>query len=415
MEKNIGRVIVLGGGNDQIELIKTLRSKFEKVIVILIDYFINPPAKSYSDKHYQCSTLDPKKVLEIAQKEKIDLIITSCTDQALLTMAFVSEELNLPCYLTYKQALSLTNKSIMKMKMIENDIPTSKYVIVNQLETVNINDFKFPVVIKPVDNNGSKGISKVASYENLDTAIEKALSYSRSGKAIVEEYVQGDEYSIDAILINGKAKIIISTIYNKMNLVNGKFTIVQSIYPVKLSDALNKKIMLILEKVGVAFGLVNSPIFMQILIQNEDISVIEFSARTGGGSKQHFIRKLVGIDINDNLLDLTFNKIPVVSMHECNKFASMNYIYTKPGIFEKLVGMEEMKDANVVEEYYLYKELGTSIEKSDSSSDRPAGFLVIANSFEELFLKIEQVDQNVKVLCNNQDIMLHGIYNGKGV
>ena len=103
------KVVVLAGGADQIALIKELKKR--GCYIILVDYFQNPPAKEYADLHIVASTLDDARVKEIAQGYHADLICTACTDQALLTVAKVSEELNLPCYISYQTALNFTNKT----------------------------------------------------------------------------------------------------------------------------------------------------------------------------------------------------------------------------------------------------------------------------------------------------------------
>lgn len=118
------KVIVLAGGADQIALISELKKR--GCYVVLVDYFQNPPAKEYADIHVVASTLDDAKVKEIAQEYGADLICTACTDQALLTVAKVSEELNLPCYISYQTALNVTNKTYMKQRMAQCSIPTSR-------------------------------------------------------------------------------------------------------------------------------------------------------------------------------------------------------------------------------------------------------------------------------------------------
>lgn len=104
------KILVLAGGFDQIALINELKNRNHDVI--LADYFPNPPAKKYAHKHYQVSTLDEDAIFNLAKKENVDLLTTACTDQALLTVAKVSEKLNLPCYISYETALNVTNKDI---------------------------------------------------------------------------------------------------------------------------------------------------------------------------------------------------------------------------------------------------------------------------------------------------------------
>ena len=109
------KILVLAGGADQIALIKELQLRNHEVV--LVDYFENPPAKQYVKKHIIASTLDVEKVLEIAISEKVDILTTACTDQALLTVANVSEQLGLPCYISYQTGLNVTNK-LLKNRIV---------------------------------------------------------------------------------------------------------------------------------------------------------------------------------------------------------------------------------------------------------------------------------------------------------
>ena len=94
----IMKILVLAGGYDQIEFINELKSYGHEIL--LADYSNNPPAKDFADKFYQISTLDEEAILILALKENIELLTTACTDQALLTVARVSEKLHLPCYIS---------------------------------------------------------------------------------------------------------------------------------------------------------------------------------------------------------------------------------------------------------------------------------------------------------------------------
>lgn len=406
----IKKVIILGGGNDQITLIEELKKRLADMYIILIDYFDDPLAKNFADKHIIQSTLNKEKVLEIALQEDIDLIITACTDQALLTMAYVSEKLNLNCYLTYDQALNLTNKAYMKKKMLESNIPTSKYKIINSLDCLEFKDMSYPLVVKPVDSNSSKGIRKITARDQIDEAIKEAYHISRTRKVIIEEYFEGEEYSVDAFLLNGEAHIIICTKYDKISDNNERFTILQSSYPVDFSIQTKEWIREIIRKIGHAFKLDNVPIFIQLLINKDKVSVIEFSARTGGGSKQHFIRDLTGVNVIENLLDITFGKKPKILELEPNLHASIVYIYSRPGIFSGLTYAEELKKQKIIQDYFYYKSIGMIVNKAETSSDRVAGYFVKDTNRERLKEKIRYTDSCLTVLNENgEDIMIHGL------
>ena len=392
------KVIVLAGGYDQIALIGELKKRGAEVI--LIDYFENPPAKHIADKHYQASTLDTLEVKKIAIKERVDLITTACTDQALLTVAKVSEELDLPCYISYETALNVTNKSYMKDKMINNDIPTSRYVVLNNLDRSKISQLQFPLVVKPTDCNSSKGVTRVDSIDELEVALSNAVELSRTNMAIVEEFKVGNEVSVDVYIDNGKAKILAMTESEKIKN-NNKFTIYQSKYPVKLSSDIELKIEYIAQRISEVFEIDNSPLIIQVICDGMEVNVLEFSARMGGGSKYKLIEVLSGVNIMSTYVERVLGAKPTINCSKPVNFAHLNYCYCKPGIFDKLSNFKEMKEKGLIEEYFQYKTKGMEFVKADTSSDRAAGYLVIGNTIEELKSKERIVTNGIKVISNN--------------
>ena len=186
------KALVLAGGFPQIDLINKLKKR--GYYTILADYYENPVAKEYADKFYRISTLDVPAIKKLAVDEDVAFLITVCTDQALLTVAQVSEELELPCYIDYKTALDVTNKSYMKKVFIDNDIPTAKYMIFDNLSDAMNMDWVYPIIVKPVDCNSSKGVKKATSINELEQYFNEALNYSRTKTALVEEFIMGEEF-----------------------------------------------------------------------------------------------------------------------------------------------------------------------------------------------------------------------------
>jgi len=330
------KVLVLAGGSDQISLINELKKRGCETI--LVDYFENPPARPYADKHIVASTLDVNVVRKIAELEEVDLITTACTDQALLTVANVSEQLGLPSYLSYKTALNVTNKSYMKKVLTDNNIPTAKFVILDKIDIDAVKDFSFPLVVKPVDCNSSKGVKRIDNIEDLPVHLTNAINCSRTKTAIVEEYKVGDEISVDYYVEGEEAKFLCATTSIKIKNRNS-FTILCSDYPAVTSL---QEIMLhtIGNQVAKAFGLKNCPLFIQMIANGTDLNVIEFSARMGGGSKYNLIRVLSGVDIMNKYVDLVLGEYPSVNPSKQVDFCKMVYIYCNPGIYDHIEGLE---------------------------------------------------------------------------
>lgn len=398
------KVLILAGGYDQIALINEYKKR--GFMTILADYFENPPAKSYADKHYQISTLDVDAVKQVAVDENVDLIMTACTDQALVTMAKVSEELGLPCYLTYQIACKVTNKQLMKKIMIENNIPTARFKIASDYE--KLTDMQYPMVVKPVDANSSKGVERVYNDNELQNAIEKAKTFSRQGEVLIEEYKAGEELSVDVWIEEYKPSIMCISQSLKIKD-EKKFTIIQSKYPCQISDAEEKKLMGILGDIAVAFDIKKGPLLVQLIKGNNDINIIEFSARYGGGTKYKLIEAVSGVNPMKAIVDLSLGEDKSLNIRRKASCYHMNYIYCNPGRISEFVGFEEAKRRGYIEDYFYYKTPGMLIEKIENSSDRAAGYMVSGETEDELKYREKMAGELINVLSEDGRDMIRGM------
>lgn len=400
------KALVLAGGFPQIALIEELHNR--GYYVILADYNDNPVAKKYCDKYYKASTLDVDTIKKIAIDEAVNFVITVCTDQALLTVAKVSEELGLPCYIDYQTGLNVTNKQYMKDVFVRNDIPTAKHLILDELYEDKISGLTYPLIVKPVDCNSSKGVIKVYDYNELKKAFKNAKELSRTNTAIIEEFIEGKELTVDAYVDNNKATVLSISVSQKIKN-DEKFVIFRTFNPANVSDDLKNKISNTVQKIATSFGLKNTPMLIQMLSNGTNAYVIEFSARTGGGVKHLLIKEVSGFDVIGAVVDLTEGLLPKVSEYNRkNKYLINEFIYCNPGEFDHLYGFEEMKKQDVISNYYLFKEKGALLGGINNSGDRIAGFTIVGNSIEELLKKHQLANNNVKVVdINNNDIMKH--------
>lgn len=400
------KILVLAGGSDQIALINELKRRGHEIV--LVDYFENPPAKQFADKHIVASTLDTDRVKEIALNENVELICTACTDQALLTVSKVSESLGLPCYISYKTGLNVTNKSYMKKVLMENGIPTSKFIILDSIDLYAIKDFQYPLVVKPVDCNSSKGVKRIDSSEELVESLENAIYLSRTKTAIIEEFKIGEEISVDFYIENGIAKYLCAT--NSFKIPNRKsFTILGSAYPA-VDEKQKEKLIKIANDIASAFDLDNCPLLIQLITNGDEINVIEFSARMGGGSKYKLIEVLSGVNIMSKYVDRILGKYPTVEPSKQVNYCKMIYTYCYPGTIHHIEGLEKLLKKKIIKDYFIYKTNGMTITHSETSGDRPLGYLVTAETPDELNSKIKEVDSLLKIIDNEgRDILIHDL------
>ena len=142
------KAIVLGGTLPHVTLINKLKDR--GFYVILIDYLEHPYAASYADEHIKASTLDYDVVTEIAKDEGVELVISTCIDQANVTACYVAEQLGLPHPYSFKTALAVTDKLKMKDIMVENGIPTSRFMRIKQASDIKDSSLQFPFHLQQI-------------------------------------------------------------------------------------------------------------------------------------------------------------------------------------------------------------------------------------------------------------------------
>lgn len=398
------KALVLAGGFPQIALLNKLRER--EIYTVLADYYENPVAKPYANKFYRASTLDIEAITKIAVNEGVDFLITACTDQALLTVAKVSEQLGLPCYIDYQTALNVTNKSYMKEVFANNNIPTARHIILEKYDPKRIGDLKYPLIVKPVDCNSSKGVKKVQNENELVEALENAIELSRTKTAVVEEFIQGEELSADIYVENGIAHVLSVSTLDKISD-NDKFVIFRGFYSQERLESVKETVRLVAQQIADAFGLKNSPMLIQMIYDGNSAYVLEFSARTGGGVKYLLIQKASGFDVISAVIDLTLGSLPRLSKTDPeNKYIVNEFIYCKPGVFERLDGFEELKNEEIISDYYLFKWKGAIFDTIENSGDRVAGFTIQADTIEELRTKHEIAVSRMMVLDENGNDMM---------
>ncbi len=398
------KAFVIAGGVPQVELIKQLKSR--GITTVLADGSPNAVARPYADVFYNVNIFDIQAIREIAIREQVDFLLTVCADQVLLVVAEVSEMLGLPCYLDYHTAQDVSDKIRMKRIFKEIGVPTTDYVETEELDPEAIAHLRYPLVVKPVDAYSSKGVRKVENLEELRRYYAEAQKISRSGGVIVEEYFQGEEISVDAFVMNGKAKIL--TVSNSEKVKDkDRFVIFRGRYPVVASEAVLQKIEDIAQKIADGFGLVNAPLLIQLLNNGDDVSVLEFCARTGGNMKWLLIKYSCGVDVIAATIDITLGKEPDLEVKDTgNKIVVDDFVYCYPGVFDHFEGFDGMLEQGYINEFHPVRIKGTEMHGVTSSGDRICGMNIVANSIDEFNAKERMILENVRVVdINGNDIM----------
>lgn len=389
--------IVLGGTSPHATLTQKLKDR--GYYVVLVDYLDNPPAKKVADEHIQASTLDQDRVLEIAREKGASLVISTCIDQANSVCCYVAEQLGLLHPYSYKTSLDVTDKGLMKKIMADNGIPTSSYTLTDSVENINWEKVSYPAVVKPVDCNSSKGVRRVDSDEETRLRVMEAIKLSRTHKAIIEGFNQGEEIQVDCVSVADGVKVVL-TRQKKKIAGNGCQMVLNStgsILPAPLNDKLKMQAQEIAEKIAKTFGLCNTPFFYQAIVTDNGIQVLEFAPRIGGGLSYYVIKELAGFDVVDAAIDSFVGKPIQCISKPLDKCFSTNLLYMKPGVFDHIEGLEELKELGIATEVFVMKNKGAVVDSDMRSSNRVAAFILSADSYDELKAKEKSAIESVEI------------------
>ena len=402
------KALILAGSCPQIVLIDQLKKR--EIYTILADNNPYAVARPYADEFVKVNILDFDAVKQVAIEKQVDFLIAVCADQVLLTVAKVSEDLGLPCYIDYETACLLSDKGHMKDVFNKWGIPSSKHVFMDELDLSRIAGLSYPLVVKPVDAYSSKGVRRCNNVEELKIFFYEASNISRSGIVIVEEYVEGVELTVDFEIVDGKAIFLSASNTEKVNY-QDRFLAFRTRYPAAVSSETIERIKIIGQKISDAFQLKNCPMLIQLITDDHKESVLEFSARTGGGAKYLLIKMMTGFDPIAAVIDLTLGKKPHVGEIKAeSQLLTNEFLYAYPGVFDHLEGFEELKQDGIFAEYWQFKWKGAEIINATTSSDRVASITIKADSYEELVAKHNVAVKRIKVVgSDGLDIMRHDL------
>lgn len=404
--------LVLAGTFPHRELIRNLRAR--GYYVILVDYLPEPPAKDCADEHLQESTLDQDVVLRVARERNAKLVISTCVDQANLVACYVAENLGLHAPYSSKKAELVTDKILMKRRMLESGIKTSRFekgTCWTDFENVNLT---YPLIVKPTDCNSSKGVIKVEHFSELKSVVENALKLSRKKEALVEEYVEGREIGFDAYIKNGEATIFLTRERRKIvKLEKSEQQIYGSFWPASVSDRVMQNLKTVAEQIAKAFDLDNTPLMLQSIVRDEEVSVIEFAPRIGGGENYRIIKNATGADVIDYAIDSFLGETPTFDHSTAVEVFADNYLYVEPCRFGEIQGFANLVDNQAIEYAETYKKPSMSVGGKFSSNNRVGAFVVKAPTEKEVLAKLKHALDSIDILdADGESVMRKDIYAG---
>lgn len=396
MMNNEGKpvALVLGGIFPHAELLRKLKKR--GYYTILVDYFENPPAASAADEHSRESAMDYEAVLKIAKERNAKLVMSSCLDQQIVIAMQVSEALGIPHPFSVDTALKVTNKRYMKKIMTSYGIPTARYYEIDENADLSQVNIDYPIIVKPVDSCGAAGVSKIEDPSELADAVKKACHWSRTNDAIVEEFKKGMEVSVYTFIKNKKAHVV--TTSQRISVIDKDMAkCFCAVSPAPISEAIRTKMEDIATSLAEAFDLDNTPLFYQSIVKGDDVFVIEFSPRMGGGLCYRTMQLNAEFEMLDASINSYLGEETVVNPKREDKYFLIHQVHGKDGIFDHLEGYEELIKEGIIKEIFPMKTKGMEISNEKSSSSRTAMLLIEGKDSDEFLRKLDEAMPRLEI------------------
>lgn len=315
------KILILGAGQMQVPIIALAKELGHRTIVA--DYDPEAPGFKYADVKSTISTIDKEAVLQLAQSEKVDGILTT-SDYPVRVVAYVAEEMGLPA-MTQRVAEVCTNKYEQRQLFKEHGV-NIPFFVQCQVDGDLSGLQEFPYIVKPVDSSASRGVEEVHNATQLYEAVKAACKLSRSGNAIIESYIGGKEFSVETLTQKGETHIIQITEKLTRGEDKGYFVEDTHIEPARISDeeaeAIRKEVLRGVNAVGVD----NCPTHTEIKLWDGKPYIIEMACRLGGDYiTSDLVPLSTGISMMENLIHLSLGE-PIDIKPKYNKWSCVQFL-----------------------------------------------------------------------------------------
>ena len=390
------KLMILGGSRYALPIIRA--AKTLGIYTITVDYLPDNIAHKYSDEYINISIINKEKTLKVAKEHNIDGIMSFACDPGVVTAAYVAEQMGLPNVGPYESVCILQNKGKFREFLQKNGftVPTAKSYksVSDALKDVEI--FHWPVIVKPTDSAGSKGVTRVDDPQKLEKSIQYALSYSHSDEFIIEDFITQHGYSSDSdsFSVDGELKFVSFSCQHFDCQAKNPYTPAAFSWPSSMSaehqEELKSEIQRLLKLLKMRTAVYN--------IETREGTdgkayIMELSPRGGGNRLSECVHHATGVDMITNIVKYSVG-LPmdeITQKPNDGYWAEIILHSDEPGIFKELWISDEIA-TNVVERD-LWIEEGTII----------GGFEAANEAIGTLILKFDSQEETERVLGNQSD------------
>lgn len=367
------KLVIIGANDFQNQLILKAKSLGYETYVFAWEE--GAVGKDTADYFYPISIVDKEYILDECRKIQPDGVCSIASDLAAITVNFVAENLGLPCNST-KYTSVQTNKYEMRKAMLEAGIDCPKFVLADEeLNSSMLDDFHYPIIVKPTDRSGSRNIMKLDSISGVEKAVKDACETSFEHKAIIEEYITGNEYSMETISYKGNHHFLAVT--KKYTTGAPHFIETGHKQPSDLPDDIKNKAINIVFKALDALHIENSAGHSEFRVdENGNVRIIEIGARMGGdciGSDLVYLS--TGNDFMKMVIDVAVGKSPKVLSNPENHDVEIRFLFDQNDLDKFYELKKNYPDRIYRVSDFEIKNIGKTID----SSSRIGYYIVVNN------------------------------------
>jgi carbamoyl-phosphate synthase large subunit len=386
---------VLGGGQWQVPTIRRARALGYRILVT--DLYADRPGYVLADHHEVMDITNLEGTLSVARRYGIDGIICDTTDVGVPTAAYVAEKMRLPG-IGYETALRFTDKYLMRRSTTKAGLQDTRFVQARTADELDAaaEDLGFPLVVKPVDSQSSRGVHVVRQAERLRPCFEDALRYSRRRSVLLEEFLPGIEATVEGLCVRGRYYTL--AISDKSRYTHRPEVARRLTYPAAFAPNVLDRLTALNEAVVHTLGLINGVTHAEYMVDGDDVRLVEIAAR-GGGSRvySHIAPHVSGIDVLDAYLRFVMGEEPAQPEAPCGRAANLEFLDLPGGRVRAIYGLEETRRLPGVAEVLLEFGVGDTLRQPEDDRARPGFLLVFGDARAEVLERTEQALRTLRV------------------
>lgn len=388
------RLMIVGASVLQLPAI--LKAKEMGLYVGVADY--NPQAIGiqYADKFFNASTMDEEAVLAAALQFKPDGIMTLATDMPMRGVAKVAEKLGLPG-ISYGTAVKATDKYEMIRAFKAHDVASPWFFTADSLDELKAlkSQLRYPCIMKPTDNAGSHGVVLVHDFVELLDSYEYSHASARRGKVIIEEYLQGDEVSVEVMVVRGKVNIL--QITDKLTTGTPHFVEMGHSQPSRHPSETQQAIKELAVKACLAVGINQGPAHVEMMVTERGPVMIELGARMGGDNITTALVPLsTGVDMVKATIDVALGNQPDIEP-KFHLGSAIRYIDAPEGMIAGIEGVEAAKQMSGVKDVIMTKTVGDPSTPIHCSNDRIGSVIAQAATADEAVRICDEAMKTIRI------------------